>query len=89
MTIYFDANFLKFCIFSKAPTTKSPPPTKAPEKKTTQLPPIQKAPEQPKPTDAPKPTKAPAPIHEKVKDSPPPPAKEPMKVIKKDGPGSI
>ena len=31
----------------------------------------------------------PAPIHEKVKDTPPPSSDEPMKVIKKDGPGHV
>lgn len=63
-------------------TTKAPSAaTKAPEQKST-------TPTPQKPTPA-APTKKPAPIHEDFKDVTPPPTKEPMKVIKKDGPGSI
>ncbi|CAO1334200.1 unnamed protein product [Diamesa tonsa] len=62
---------------TEAPTT-TPRPTEAPT--TTQ-----------RPTEAPTttPPVRPAPIHEKVKDTPPPSSDEPMKVIKKDGPGTV
>ncbi|CRL06686.1 CLUMA_CG019603, isoform A [Clunio marinus] len=66
---------------TQAPTTTKPPPpppttTKAPQQQATQPPPTVKP-------------KDPAPIRENVKDVQPPPTKEPIKVIKKDGPGTV
>lgn len=60
----------------------APPPPPKPTEKPAAVPNTAQVPPTVKPVE-------PAPIVEKVNDIPPPPTKEPINVIKKDGPGKL